>query len=125
MSKVLLQRWAQESPLWLTSVVLEELYAGANPADRRVPEKLEHGFERANRVLVPNLGDWSLAGKVLASVAQKYGYEKIRRARLTNDALIATSAARKGIPVISTESRDFSLLAEFCPAQWQTRVLLV
>ncbi len=30
-STVLLLRWAQESPLWLSSVVLEELYAGANP----------------------------------------------------------------------------------------------
>jgi predicted nucleic acid-binding protein len=122
-STVLLLRWAQESPLWLSSVVLEELYAGANPADRRILEKLERDFERANRVLVPNLGDWGLAGKILAAIAQKYGYEKIGRARLANDALIATSAARNGITVISTNSRGFALLAEFCPVQWQTRVL--
>jgi predicted nucleic acid-binding protein len=122
-STVLLQRWAQESPLWLSAVVLEELYAGANPADRRILEKLERDFSRVNRVLVPNLGDWGLAGKILAAVAQKYGYEKIGRARLTNDALIATSAARSGITVISTNARDFALLAKFCPVQWQTRVL--
>ena len=119
----LLLRWAQESPLWLSSVVLEELYAGANPADRRILEKLERDFDKANRVLVPNLGDWSLAGKILAAIAQKYGYEKIGRTRLTNDALIATSAARNGIKVISTNPRDFTLLAEFCPLQWQTRVM--
>ncbi len=123
-SSILLQRWARESPLWLSSVVLEELYAGADPADRRILEKLERDFERANRVLVPNLGDWSFAGKILAAVAQKYGYERIGRARLTNDALIATSAARNGITVISTNSRDFALLAQFCPVQWQTRVLV-
>ena len=124
-STVLLQRWAQESPLWLSSVVLEELYAGANPTtDRRILEKLERDFERANRVLVPNLGDWGLAGKILAVIAQKYGYEKIGRARLTNDALISTSAARNGITVISTNSRDFALLAQFCPVQWQTRVVV-
>jgi predicted nucleic acid-binding protein len=123
-STIMLQRWAQESPLWLSSVVLEELYAGANPANRRTLEKLERDFDRANRVLVPNLGDWGLAGKILAAVAQKYGYEKIGRARLTNDALIATSAARNGIAVITTNPRDFALLAEFCPVQWQTRVLV-
>lgn len=123
-STVLLQRWAQESPLWLSSVVLEELYAGANPTDRRILEKLERDFERANRVLVPNLGDWTQTGRILAAIAQKHGYEKIGRARLTNDALIATSAARNGITVITTNPRDFALLAGFCPVQWETRVLV-
>ena len=58
-----LQRWARESPLWLSSVVLEELYAGANPNDYRILEKLERDFERASRVLIPNLSDWTRAGK--------------------------------------------------------------
>jgi len=120
---VVLQRWARESPLWLSSVVLEELYAGSNPADRRVLEKLERDFAKANRVLVPSLGDWSFTGKILAGIAHTYGYERIGRARLTNDALIATSAARIGIQVISTNARDFALLAQFCPLQWQTRIL--
>ena len=120
---IVLQRWAKESPLWLSSVVLEELYAGASSTDRRILEKLERDFEKANRVLIPNLSDWTFAGKILASVAQKHGYEKIGRARLTNDALIATSAARNGISVITTNPRDFALLAEFCPLQWQTRTL--
>jgi predicted nucleic acid-binding protein len=120
-STVVLQRWARESPLWLSSVVLEELYAGSNPADRRVLEKLERDFAKANRVLVPSLSDWSFTGHILAAIAQMYGYEKIGRARLTNDALIATSAARNGIQVISTNARDFALLAQFCPLQWQAR----
>jgi predicted nucleic acid-binding protein len=120
---VLLQRWARESPLWLSSVVLEELYAGANPEDYRVLEKLERDFEKAKRMLVPNLGDWTYAGKVLARLAQKYGYERIGQARLTNDALIATSAARAGITVLTTNQRDFARLAEFCPLQWQARAI--
>ncbi len=116
---LLLQRWAQESPLWLSSVVLEELFAGANPNDYVVLEKLERDFERARRVLIPNLSDWTQTGKVLARLAQKYGYERIGRARLTNDALIATSAARSGITVLTANQRDFARLAEFCPVQWQ------
>jgi predicted nucleic acid-binding protein len=122
-SAIVLQRWVKESALWLSSVVLEELYAGASSTDRRILEKLERDFEKANRVLIPNLSDWTFAGKILATVAQKHGYEKIGKARLTNDALIATSAARNGISVITTNPRDFALLAEFCPLQWQTRTL--
>ena len=122
-SAIVLERWVKESPLWLSSVVLEELYAGAKPDDRRIVEKLERDFERANRVLVPSLSDWTFAGRILANVARKHGYEKIGKARLTNDALISTSAARSGITVITTNSRDFALLAEFCQLQWQIRAL--
>jgi len=121
-SAIVLQRWAKESPLWLSSVVLEELYAGSDSSGRRALEKLERDFDKANRILVPTLSDWTLAGKILAGVAQRYGYEKIGKARLTNDALISTSAARNGIAVITTNPRDFALLAEFCPLQWQTRI---
>jgi predicted nucleic acid-binding protein len=120
---LLLQRWARESPLWLSSVVLEELYAGANPNDHPVLEKLERDFDRARRVLTPNLTDWTQAGRVLARLAKKYGYECIGQARLTNDALIATSAARTGITVLTTNQRDFARLAEFCPLQWQARAV--
>ena len=116
-----LQRWARESPLWLSSVVLQELYAGASRNEHRIFEKLERDFERARRVLVPNLGDWTQAGKVLARLAEKYGYERIGQARLTNDALIATSAGRAGITVVTVNQRDFGRLAEFCPLQWQAR----
>ena len=120
---LLLQRWARESPLWLSSVVLEELYAGATRNDFRIIEKLERDFDRARRVLVPNLGDWTQAGKVLARLAEKYGYERIGQSRLTNDALIATSAGRAGITVVTVNQRDFGRLAEFCPLQWQARVI--
>lgn len=114
-----LQRWARDSPIWLSSVVLEELYAGANPGDSQVIEKLEHDFERARRILVPILSDWTYAGKILARIAKKYGYEQIGRARMINDALIATSAARTGVTVITANRRDYARLAEFCPLEWE------
>ncbi len=122
-STLLLMRWARESPLWLSSVVLEELYAGANPAGRKILEKLERDFDKANRILAPSLADWSFAGKILAAIAQSHGYDKIGRARLTNDALIATSAARTGIQVITVNARDYALLSQYCPLHWQMRRL--
>lgn len=120
---LLLKRWEGESPLWLSSVVLEELYAGADLAAHRILEKLERDFQKAGRILTPNLSDWTQTGKLLHRLADKFGYEQIGRARLTNDALIATSAARTGITVITTNPRDFAHLAQFCPLLWQHRSL--
>jgi predicted nucleic acid-binding protein len=108
-----------DARLWLSAVVLEELYAGANERGRHAIEKLERDFDRAKRILVPNLGDWTQAGRVLARLAAKYDYEKIGQGRLTNDALIAMSAGRLGICVITANERDFRRLADFRPFQWQ------
>jgi predicted nucleic acid-binding protein len=122
-ASLLLQRWARESPLWLSSVVLEELYAGSPPAGQAAVEKLERDFERAKRILVPSVSDWAAAGKVLAKIGRKYGYEQIGKTRLTNDALIAMSAARAGITIYTANPRDFARLAEFRAFSWQTRDL--
>lgn len=114
-----LRRIAASAPVWLSSVVLEELYAGVSPHSRRVVERLERDFGRARRILVPNLTDWTQTGKVLALLAAKYDYEQIGKGRLTNDALIAMSAGRLGITVLTVNARDFKKLAEFRPFQWR------
>jgi predicted nucleic acid-binding protein len=84
-----------------------------------VLERFERDFEKARRILVPNLNDWTQTGKVLARLAAKYDYEKVGQGRLTNDALIAMSAARLGITVITANARDFLRLAEFRSFQWK------
>ena len=114
-----LRRITGNKPIWLSSVVLEELYAGVTARNRQVVEQLERDFDRAGRILVPNLGDWTQTGKVLARLAAKYDFEQIGRGRLTNDALIAMSASRMGITVVTANPRDFSKLAEFRPFQWR------
>src|ERR1700730_5826233 len=114
-----LRRLAADAPVWLSSVVLEELYAGVSTRARHVVERLERDFHRAKRILVPNLSDWTLTGKVLARLAAKYDSEQIGRGRLNNDALIAMSAGRLGITVITANPRDFRKLAEFPSFQWQ------
>ena len=109
------RRWTAGRALWLSAVVLEELYAGVKPGDRHVIKRLEQEFGRARRILVPNLEDWVDVGVVLSQVGLKYGFEQIGRGRLTNDALIALSAARIGCIVLTTNTRDFARLAEFRP----------
>ncbi len=112
-------RRTQAAPVWLSAVVLEELYAGSSPRDRRVVERLERDLVRARRILVPQLSDWTQTGKVLAQLAGKYGYDRIGQGRLTNDALIAMSAARQGIAILTANARDFAKLGEFRPFQWR------
>jgi predicted nucleic acid-binding protein len=107
------------APLWLSAVVLEELYAGAVTHGRAQVERLERDFNLVRRILVPNLGDWTRAGEVLGQIAAKYGFEQIGRGRLTNDALIAMSAARMGIRIITANEKDFRKLAEFRAFQWE------
>lgn len=108
-----------ESNYWLSSVVLEELHAGADDVQAETIEEMEREFDRRNRILVPTLADWTQTGRMLRRLAEKYGYEQIGRGRLTNDALIAASAARTGIRVLTANGRDFARLAEFCSLSWQ------
>ena len=117
-----LRRFTPASALWLSSVVLEELFAGVTPRDTRIIERLERDFDKARRILVPSLSDWSACGKVLARLAAKYDYEKIGQARLTNDALIAMSAGRCGITILTANERDFARLAEFRSFAWEIRI---
>jgi predicted nucleic acid-binding protein len=105
--------------LWLSAVVLQELYAGATGKNRDFVKALERSFFESELLLVPQLSDWISAGKMLAMVSAKYGYEAVGRSRLGNDALIAASAARVGIKVVTANGRDFSRLAEFCNLAWQ------
>jgi len=120
---IAVERFAADTLLWLSAIVLEELYAGARERDWLVVEQWERDFGEAGRILVPNLSDWSYAGKVLRRLADKYDYETIGRGRLTNDALIAISAARMNVRVITSNEKDFRKLAEFCSFQWQLATL--
>jgi predicted nucleic acid-binding protein len=114
-----LRRFGLGVPLWLSAVVLEELYAGAGHRDCAAVEKLERDFSAVGRMLVPNLSDWTQTGRLLSRLAATYHYEIVGRGRLTNDALLAMSAARQGIGIVTANARDFSRIAEFRPFQWQ------
>ena len=107
-------------PLWLSAVVLSELLIGAvdRTARRRLLE-MEREFVRVNRLLVPQQSDWRLSGEVLSLIGQQSGYEQVRRARMTNDALIAMSVARNGFVVLTRNPQDFEQIAKFRPFKWE------
>ncbi len=115
-------RWDfAQARVWLSAVVLAELYAGAGKTDRLLVETLEREFDKLRRVLVPNLLDWTRTGQILARLSSEHGYEKIGQQRLTNDSLIAMSAARQGITIITANQRDFARLARFRPFRYEVR----
>lgn len=110
----------QSRPLWLSVVVLEELYVGAVDAKvRRDLQRMEREFLKIRRLLVPDRRDWTSAGQVLSKVGQKYGFNLVGKARLTNDALIAMSVASHGFTIQTKNPGDFQLLAEFRPFDWE------
>jgi predicted nucleic acid-binding protein len=107
-------------PLWLSAVVLEELLVGASDRKaRQALRRLEREFNSINRLLVPNLTDWSVTGTVLNQFGARFGFETVGRSRLTNDALIAMSAARHGLTIQTTNVRDFGKLAEIRKFEWE------
>ena len=85
----------------------------------RAVERLYLDFSKIGRLLVPMHSDWRETGRVLSDLTQKYNYEPVGRARLMSDALIAMSARRMGITVLTANERDFGRLAEIRPFQWQ------
>lgn len=107
-------------PLYLSAVVLEELYVGAiDDRLKKLLAKYEKNFGGINRLLVPNRTDWTSGGQVLSHVGRKYGFETVRRARMTNDCLIAMTAARQGLTVVTRNAADFKIIAEFRSFKWQ------
>lgn len=107
-------------PLWLSAVVLHELYLGAVGARaRKELQRLEREFVKVDRLLIPSRNDWATAGMALSNIGHKYGFELIGRARLTNDALIAMSCASRGLIVQTKNPADFKLIAEFRSFEWE------
>ena len=110
----------QTRPLWLSVVVLEELYVGAvNAQARRDLQRVEHEFLKLGRLLVPSRHDWTSAGQILSKLGQKYGFNLVGKARLTNDAVIAMSVASHGFTIQTKNPGDFQRLAEFRAFDWE------
>ncbi len=67
-------------PLYLSAVILEELYVGAvNNKLKKLLAKYENNFGNINRLLVPNQADWTIGGQILSHVGRKHGFETVRR----------------------------------------------
>ena len=117
---ILQQRQSENFPLWLSAVVLEELYVGASDKKSiKILNKFESDFTSINRLLVPNQTDWVIGGQILNKIGKKYGFAKVGKARLTNDTILAMSVARMGFKLLTTNAKDFQLISEFREFEWE------
>jgi len=94
---------------YLSAVVILELRAGARtPGQARVLEQeIVQRFARANRIFTPSVEAFSVAGKLLATLANREGWTAHAQPSLVHDALLAASCRESGVTLI-TRDRDFA-----------------
>lgn len=67
------------------------------------------------RVLIPDAQVWMEAAILSGTVARTQGYQAHQRKEALNDALIYLTAARAGLPVLTSNRVDFDLLQQLAP----------
>jgi len=78
-----------EGPIYLSSVVLMELLAGAHAKnEKRRIKSLAGLFKKLRRILIPTELDYEQAGEILIRLQNIKGYNIRKSASITNDCLI-------------------------------------
>ncbi len=100
----------------LSSVVVEELYAGALD-DRavRLVERQVGALERVGRVVTPLFEDWKKAGKLVSAITRREPGRKPKVQQMLNDILLALSARRMGADLYTVNRDDFKLIHRYQP----------
>ena len=100
--------------IYMSAVVMEELYAGALDASSvKLLDKMHDTFSGMSRLIIPDAMDWQKTGKVIAQLGKKYGFEKTFLSRITNDILIAATARKIGAIVVTNNQKDFHRIQEY------------
>jgi predicted nucleic acid-binding protein len=60
----------------------------------------------------PAADDWWAAGRIIRAVGDAHDWGRSKRRDSQNDALIALTARRHGVTVVTANREDFELLAE-------------
>ena len=96
---------------YISSIVVEELYAGAlDPGAVRLVERHVGALEKAGRVVNPTFQDWKEAGKLVAQITRKEPGRKLKVQQMLNDVLLALSARRIGADLFTFNRDDFELI---------------
>ncbi len=101
---------------YLSSIVVEELYAGAlDKGAVRLVERHVGSLERTGRVIAPTFQDWQDAGKIVARVTRKEPGRKAKVQQMLNDILLALCARRIGADLFTFNRKDFELIRRYRP----------
>ena len=111
------------SLLFHCSVCLAEIATGignANPSHSLWTVSRDHyagliGSMPTARILTPDDAIWVDAGILAGMLARTQGLQRHQRKEALNDALILLTAARHGLPVLTSDRDDFDLLQQLAP----------
>jgi len=109
---------AGRSMLFMSSIVALELFAGCRTSrEQREVERFLKPFEKAGRLIVPDHRSLLEAGRVLAALRSE-GIGAAHRRQLVNDVVIAVTAARAGVGVLTANTKDFTRIAKYTTVRW-------
>jgi predicted nucleic acid-binding protein len=101
----LFQRALRSGRARLSSVVMQELYAGTqSPADKRGYDGINRSFVSRGYMITPGHDDWTLSGTLLARYQQRYG--AIEPRDHINDILIALCAINAAASLVTENTTD-------------------
>jgi len=104
--------------VFLSSVVVLELFAGCRkPRQEKALERFLKPFQKAGRLITPDHGSFREAGRVLAKLGQE-GLASGRLRQIVNDVLIAVTATKSGLVLVTANKRDFLLIEKYIPVRW-------
>jgi predicted nucleic acid-binding protein len=113
---------------FMSAIVIQELAAGASDGTRlKDLGSLAKSYEKEGRLLVPNGEDWWFAGKILNSLYKisnlqrkaSFAIPTIEQQRILRDVLIARTAKRAGVVVVTSNLKDFEKIQAYCAVKVQ------
>ena len=104
--------------VFLTTLVLQELWAGARTAAQRAyAERLYALAWRHRRLLNPPTAAWILSGQAIQLLARRARLGPARLRGLRNDVLLAATALVHGAAVMTHNRADFERIAAVLPVR--------
>lgn len=89
----------------MSSVVMQELYAGAHtPADKRDYDAINQAFVNRGYIVTPDHADWTASGVLLARYQRLYG--EVEPRDHINDILIALCAVQVNASLVTENATD-------------------
>ena len=104
--------------VFVTTMALQELWAGARSAAERAScERLYELARRRRRLLNPPAPVWILSGQALNLLVRQRRLGPARLRALRNDVLLGATALAYGAAVMTRNRADFALIAKVLPVR--------
>ena len=105
----------------LSSIALQELWAGAvSDGVARTLVAVTSLAREHGRLVNPPVAAWVVSGQVIGAIAATRRIGAARLRTLRNDVLLAATAVTYDATLLTSNVKDFALIAEFLPLRFQS-----